>query len=52
MGAGVCLPVVFMWQIVFDRSFLFKYSFDWHQLICADAKLLLVMGIDDNLLGD
>ena len=24
-----------------------QLSFDWHQLICADAKLLLVMGMDD-----
>ena len=25
-----------------------QLSFDWHQLICADAKLLLVMGMDNN----
>ena len=53
--AGKCLAVGLVCACLFScgRLFLiaafFSSSFDWHQLICADAKLLLVMGIDDNV---
>ena len=35
---------------VFFDSAAFFCEVDWHQLIFADAELLLVMGMDDNVI--